>query len=169
MAEPSDCAEALGCRLVDLYAVIYERSMRDVPIVNQALSVERIGFRDFDAYVVGILITPWFMNLIAVGQQESETARAGFTKSIAFPAGDVEFISGHLAGFGPYYAASLFSPMFDFADMEAAKSTALEIMLALFSAPVEELTKPRDKSMDRRAFLRGSIGSDVASRGAPTR
>jgi len=158
-AGPFESAKAIGRRLADLYAAIYEKSMRDVPVVNDVLSTQAIGFRPFDPYTIGIIITPWFMNLVAIPADTQDMFSDGAVQRIMLPAGDVDFISGTLTGFGRLYSASLFSPMFDFVDMESACLTAQEAMFNLFEASVPEQTALPEKNLDRRAFLRGSIGA----------
>jgi [NiFe] hydrogenase assembly HybE family chaperone len=50
--------------LVARYQAIYEERMRDLPIVNPKLAVEAVGFDQWEEKDLGILITPWFMNLV---------------------------------------------------------------------------------------------------------
>ena len=38
--------------------------MRDLPIYNHAIDVEAIGFHPWGPGFIGVLITPWFMNLM---------------------------------------------------------------------------------------------------------
>ena len=39
--------------------------MRDLPIYNDKAAIEAIGFRPFgEAELLGVVLTPWFMNLI---------------------------------------------------------------------------------------------------------
>jgi hypothetical protein len=60
-----DDPPAWGEMLAAIYRDVGERSMRDLPIFNEALGVEAIGFQRFGGHVVGIMVTPWFMNVIA--------------------------------------------------------------------------------------------------------
>jgi len=62
---------------------------------------------------------------------------------VTFPAGRFEFIQGHGGDIGAYRSCSLFSPMFEFADQEAAEATAREI-LALVTEEHEDDTEDRD-------------------------
>jgi len=50
--------------LVTRYQAIYRERMRDLPIVNSRLAVEAVGFEQWEDKDLGILITPWFMNLV---------------------------------------------------------------------------------------------------------
>ena len=50
--------------LVAHYEAIYAERMRDLPIVNPRLAVEAVGFEQWEDQDLGVLITPWFMNLV---------------------------------------------------------------------------------------------------------
>ena len=50
--------------LVGIYQRIADERMQGMPFVNRALRVEAVDFRAWDDHQVGVLITPWFMNLI---------------------------------------------------------------------------------------------------------
>jgi hypothetical protein len=53
----------------DTLAAIYRgaaRAMRDLPVYNPALAVAAIGFRALDDHAFGVIVTPWFMNLVRV-------------------------------------------------------------------------------------------------------
>jgi len=42
-----------------------DAGMRDLPIYNHTVAIESIGFRLFnDVELLGVLLTPWFMNLM---------------------------------------------------------------------------------------------------------
>jgi [NiFe] hydrogenase assembly HybE family chaperone len=152
-----DAARAIGAQLAARYAEIAAGPMRDVPICNPALGVEAIGFRAHDDAAVGIVLTPWFMNLVVV--DESAPVQ-GQSSILPLPAGDVACVGGHLEGFGALRACSLFSPMFDFSDMATARQAAMETMALLFTAPPpREAPRP-----DRRALLRGALRPAEGSR-----
>ena len=154
-------AKAIGEKLAALYVIVRAGPMRDIPICNDALDVEAIGFRAFGESAVGVVVTPWFMNLIVAPEAplaSSEPVR------VALPAGDVECIPASLDGFGAILACSLFSPMFEFSDMSAAREAAREAMKALFDPELLE-EKPAQKApaLDRRALLRGRLTADEAA------
>jgi [NiFe] hydrogenase assembly HybE family chaperone len=54
--------------------------------------------------------------------------------SYALPAGVFEFISAREPLLGDYQSCSLFSPMFEFADPDGARATAVAALAALFDA-----------------------------------
>lgn len=122
------------------FRAIWLQQMQDVPIVNSALAVEAVGFRPWRDHWLGILITPWFMNLWLMPRLVAgwSTIAERESRHHVFPAGVFEFIGGRDAVLGDYQACSLFSPMFDFADGQAARDTALASMDALFDVASRE-------------------------------
>jgi [NiFe] hydrogenase assembly HybE family chaperone len=67
-----------------------------------------------------------------------------------FPAGDIDFAVGAIAGIGRVDSASLFSPMFDFDHMDAARGAAEAALAALFAPAAPQ------PGVDRRAMLFGA-------------
>ncbi len=158
-----EAAFAIGARLAELYAQIHRGSMRDMPVSNNALGVEAIGFRPWGEMAIGVMVTPWFMNLVAadVSKTASMCLAPGARCCLTVPAGEVEFVCGWLEGFGPIRSCSLFSPMCDFPDTDAARDVAREAIGALFNPALQaESAVP----MDRRSLLRGRFGGDRGMR-----
>ncbi|MFY9656466.1 MAG: [NiFe]-hydrogenase assembly chaperone HybE [Methylocystis sp.] len=151
-------AQAIGDALAARYREIESKAMRNAPICNAALQVEAIGFREYDGYAVGIILTPWFINLVAAETQPSGKA-SGLPLGplpISLPAGSIEFTVVELEGFGRLASCSLFSPLFEFPDQETACAVAQEALDAAFD-PGLHAAKPEPRPpLDRRAFLRGA-------------
>ncbi|MBO5996759.1 MAG: [NiFe]-hydrogenase assembly chaperone HybE [Acetobacter sp.] len=128
-----------GHKLEETFREIYSARMRDIPLINKALSVRAVGFRSYEGHVLGILITPWFMNIIfAPGEGEDWSELVSGTKEwVPFPSGEYEFMAVcrveevGIQALPPYRACSLFSPMFEFSTMEQAIETAQEVLRAL--------------------------------------
>jgi [NiFe] hydrogenase assembly HybE family chaperone len=128
-----------------------EARMRGLPIYNQALSVELIGFRREGADLVGIVLTPWCMNIVVVPGGEIEALREGQTRARSFPSGKYDFTGGRLDGVGAIELCSLFSPMDEFAEMEVARLVAKSAIEGLYEAP----PPPEPAAVSRRGFLSG--------------
>jgi [NiFe] hydrogenase assembly HybE family chaperone len=113
---------------------VLHRHMRDMPMLNSALAVEAVGFRPWREHWLGMLITPWFMNLVLLPRVDSQWQAIGEreTRHYVFPAGVFEFIGARDAELGDFQACSLFSPMFEFADQASARATAAAALDALF-------------------------------------
>jgi len=121
--------------LVDRYRFIYKERMQDLPIVNSALEVEAVGFRVFDVHQIGVLISPWFMNLVLLlGTDIGSRLKQGSKSTLRFPSGPVEFITSQDETLGPYLTAVLFRSVADFADQGTTRAVALEVMQELFDA-----------------------------------
>ncbi|MGJ0508666.1 MAG: [NiFe]-hydrogenase assembly chaperone HybE [Methylocystis sp.] len=158
-------ARVVGARLAELYARIWAGPMRDVPICNEALGVEAVGFRAYGDAAIGIVVTPWFMNLVVVDASgQASQIRSGAVVSVKLPAGEVDCVGGWLDDFGPLRSCSLFSPMFEFSDMAFARDVAVEAMTAFFTQPAQE-EAPRDSvGLDRRALLGGRLSREKEAR-----
>ncbi|KIZ45023.1 MULTISPECIES: [NiFe]-hydrogenase assembly chaperone HybE [Rhodopseudomonas] len=151
-------AIAYAASLEACYRRIGDTAMRGLPIYHDALTVEAIGFESHDDAISGILITPWFMNLMLLPSDGSPAARArGASFSHDFAVGAFDFTVGEIDGMGRIASCSLFSPMFDFADMASARANA-EAAIAEIRHPAPEMPKTRVvAALDRRSFLRGAV------------
>jgi Protein of unknown function (DUF3457). len=169
-------------RLKDHYQYVHTHKMNDIPIVNNKLEVEVVGFIDWghdkskSAAEVGVLITPWFMNIVLLPKEGmKQEVRVGKSVNILFPDGEYSFLTQQDSEFGVYLTCSLFSPMFDFKTQEQARGTAEAVMQQLMQTKQfkqveedKEIEKQRIKDQEilskvssRRAFLRGgSVDAD---------
>jgi [NiFe] hydrogenase assembly HybE family chaperone len=122
-------------QLEPTFQMILEQRMEGVPVINDRLSVKAVDFQQWHSYQLGILITPWFMNLILLPEIETdvEQAQVGSKKTHVFPSGAYEFIMGFEDGLGLYLSCSLFSPMFEFEDQSTAELTAQEALSAIMN------------------------------------
>lgn len=126
--------------LEQLYDDIRVNRMADIPILNDKIKVQAVGFREWNHHVLGALITPWFMNLMLLPTEETDwsTYGVGSKHSYTFEAGLFEFIVGEEENLGKYMSCSMFSPMFDFADHDAAVQTAEAIVVGMFKEENKE-------------------------------
>ena len=140
---------AMTEKLVADFTEIWHSTMRDVPLVNKALRVEAIGFRKYNGMIIGVLVSPWFMNLVLLpdGDDWSDLS-TGAKEVIGFPSGEYEFIHNTREMTGGYKACSLFSPMGDFTSHKDATDVARAVMEAIFDP---EHRAGTDRSADIRA------------------
>lgn len=133
-------AAGIPARFEAAFREIHVGQMRGVPLLNETLEVKAIGFRPHEGRVLGMLVTPWFMNMVLVpGPDEDWSAQVpGAKEIIAFPSGAYEFVGANRPETGPYKACSLFSPMFDFTSMLQASETARAALAALFDPAIRE-------------------------------
>ncbi len=139
----SETAEQLCAKLVDHYQIVERERMEGVPILNKTLSVMAKGFDVFGDYRLGIMATPWFMNLMMVPLEGALDDRAdpkfGATQHHMLPSGRFAFIVGHEEGLGYILTCSLFSPVFEFADQQAFEETAQAVLVEVLTpAQTEE-------------------------------
>ena len=149
--------KAMTDRLVADFTEIYHAKMRDVPIVNKTLHVQAVGFRKAGDVILGVLISPWFMNLVQLPDgQDWSRLKPGEKEVIAYPSGEYEFIHNTRELIGGYKACSLFSPMGDFSKQSEAVDVANAVMVALFDAGNRAET-------DRRSEIRAAREEELAA------
>lgn len=167
--------EAVG-RLVAAFDRIAATRMAGLPMNNPALRVAAVGFRPWqDGCRVGVLVTPWAVNLVLLGDPAAPDLRlaADRRRSWEFPSGKYEFMGGEEPECGAFQFCSLFSPAFEFPDQAAATATAAAIMTALMVVPDgmavdrREAARLGGRSMlqaptNRRGFLQGLFGASRA-------
>jgi [NiFe] hydrogenase assembly HybE family chaperone len=118
--------------LVRLFEEVASTRMQGVPILNPALAVQALGFVQVGDQVQGVLITPWFMNLVNFPLERQPTrVQTGSQQALVFGDRSFDFITGHEDAFGSYASCSLFSPMFEFPDQNTAVTTANAVLTTL--------------------------------------
>jgi [NiFe] hydrogenase assembly HybE family chaperone len=136
------------------YRAVLSDRMAGMPFVNPALEVEAIGFRDFGEHRLGVLLTPWFMNLVLLpGTDDWNDSTQGSTCRWTLPEGTYEFNICQDKDLGVYMTALLFRSVTDFEDQETARATALEIMQRLFEKSPDSSATGR--TLSRRELFSG--------------
>jgi len=145
--------EQISHALETTFNEILDKRMRDLPVVNASLSVQAVGFNRFGEDWLGVLITPWFMNLMLLPGPDSHwrTQQPGTKIDKRFPYGAFEFTLGSEPQMGIYALCSLFSPMFQFENQAAALAAAQSALQGL-------LAEVAPRTVSRRDLLRGAIG-----------
>jgi [NiFe] hydrogenase assembly HybE family chaperone len=130
--------------------------MQGMPVCNPALVVEAVDFRELDGRRLGVIVTPWFMNLTVLPADADRSAwRDGAAARIAVPSGLYDFIVSGAGDAGLIATRSLFSLMHEFADQDSAHAAAAAAVEALFEPPPPISPRPVQPVMSRRRFLRG--------------
>ena len=138
--------------LVTRYQAIYRERMRDLPIVNSRLAVEAVGFEQWEDKDLGVLITPWFMNLVLLPDSDRlADLPQGERIECQFPSGPCELTVYHDEGLGSYLAAVLFSTVADFPDQDVARAVAEEALAQILAQPPEKETE----KVSRRGLFTG--------------
>ena len=146
-------------RLEAAFRRVHADRMHGLAFVNPAIRVEAIAFAPWKHYWLGVMLTPWAMNLL-LAPREIERWRplpAGEKRRYLFPAGEFDFISARDDAIGDFLICSLYSPVLQFADHVTARETARLAREALFDAANAEV--------DDRPRARGQREADIASAG----
>lgn len=151
--------QAPTAQLEALFRRIHENEMADMPVLNTALAVEAPAFQLTTYGWLGILITPWFMNLMllpAAGRPWT-TLDSGKQCNLTFPSGEYLFTADRDADLGEFYSCQLFSPMYNFPDQPTARTAALAALQAVVGAPPSPPPEPPvpEVSLARRRLLGG--------------
>lgn len=171
---PELMLERRAAALEEAFRVIERTRMQGLPMLHPGLRVEALGFaplahaqpeleqgaepQAFDGRAaLGILITPWFMNLILLPLAEAPALAVGRVRACVIGGARFEFIGAHEESFGAYAICSLFSPMFEFADHAAARATAEEVLKMLRAVPPSPEPEEVPALPSRRAFLTGRV------------
>lgn len=143
-----------------VFRTIHEERMMGLPILNPALQVQAVGFRLLHGHNAGILITPWFMNLLVLPPEGDSLADAepGDKRSFDFPSGPCEMEVCEEEMLGRYLSRSLFSPMGGFVDQQQVVASAESIMERIMT-PAEPASQEAQPEPGRRALLRGLFSS----------
>ena len=157
--------------------------MQGLGIVNPALEVEAVGFAPWEDHWLGVMLTPWFMNLVLLPRDSGkwQPLPLGEKRAHRFPAGVYEFIGAADEAVGEYQTCSLFSPVLEFEDHATARLVAELARDALFDpenaeapefpaanltpaapnasvpGPIGQIGERIDAPMSKRDFLRGRI------------
>ena len=136
-------------QLVERFETIYRERMQDLPIVNQNLRVEAVSFDQWEDQNLGVLVTPWFINLVLLPtSDEFVEMPQGQLIQCTFPSGPCELTVCQDEVLGTYLAAVLFRTVADFPDQDAARAIAVEALAGI-------LEQPSAATLDRRAFFTG--------------
>jgi [NiFe] hydrogenase assembly HybE family chaperone len=169
---------AVEQKLEAVFKNIANTRMAGLPICNEAMRVQAVGFREWQEHWVGVLITPWTISLVLMSGEKGPLKMLGADEKMtwAFPSGNYEFMGLHEPALGTCQICSLISPVIDVERHEDAVSIAEQVMAALFSSDQSDQIRDaerkvkleaarlsgepipmKDKTLSRRDFLRGNF------------
>lgn len=152
--------DALATRLAAFWRAA-EARMVGLPVHNPALSVMTTPVRRFGGFRFAVVVTPWCMNVVAVPNVGLKLPPDGVTMRLDLPAGSVDFVVASMGEEDRYGAASLFSPMDEFADQVGAEEVAFASLDELLNEAEPSEVGPLAVSLDRRSLFglgRGKSG-----------
>jgi [NiFe] hydrogenase assembly HybE family chaperone len=145
--------------LEERFREIGETVMKELPLYNDRLEVEAVGFRSWDKGWIGVLVTPWCMDVLLLNAeiQPMDYNAIGGQVEVELPGGARQFKKGGDDVLGLYLQLSLHSPTSGFAFQEAARVEAIERLDEFMTPPQESdaAMPPPAAGIDRRSFLRG--------------
>ncbi|MCP4980547.1 MAG: [NiFe]-hydrogenase assembly chaperone HybE [Gammaproteobacteria bacterium] len=121
---------------------IHLENMQGIPILNPAIEVQAVGFQYYQDRVLGVIITPWLMNVVILPAEDEDWSgmELGHKQPQKFPSKTYKFMINHIEGIGSCQTHSLYSPMRDFACHEQALKMARNFLDTLMTEkePTEE-------------------------------
>ena len=149
------------------YQQVWLTRMMDMPFVNPALQVEAIGFVRHEGDWLGVIVTPWFLNLFLLNGGGSlwQDISAGQRRLVQLPCGALQFIADDDPELGLYQYCSLIAAVSTLPDHVTARQAALDALLAVLTPAVEPppaeptaqapiAAEPDAKAASRRGFFR---------------
>jgi [NiFe] hydrogenase assembly HybE family chaperone len=147
--------EPRAARLAQAYGRVDRERMADLPFRHPSLAVEVVGLRFYEDALVGVLITPWCLNLVRLPADGAPCGAVGIATERRFPAGRFDFLGAEEAEVGAFEQCSLLSPVLELADQPAAREAAEAALAELFQPEGGTAPAGGPAPMSRRAFLRG--------------
>ena len=159
-----------GALLEAHYRHLWMTRMHDMSFVNPALGVEAVGFRRHEGDWLGVMVTPWFLNLFLIygGGALWGDIPAGERRYLNLPCGTLQFLADDDPDLGPYQYCPLIAPVSVLPDMATARQAALEALATVLAPPPETPADPAAKSLgavdekpkpvSRRGFLSTLVG-----------
>jgi len=159
------CANDPTSFLETHYRHVWQTRMHDMPFINAALGVEAIGFCLHEGDWLGVVVTPWFLNLLLVsgGGQLWGDIPSGERRYLNLPCGTLQFIADDDPDIGPYQYCPLIAPVSNLADMAQARLVAVDALKTVLgqsaAAPPEVQPLAEEKAaVSRRGFFRRLAG-----------
>lgn len=157
--------------LVTAYRRIAAERMAGIPFANDSLTVDGVGFRDVEGRSVGVLITPWCMNLVVLREPSDEPGPEDCEekRTFRFPAGEFEFVNARIEDVPAHHALALFTSVEDFPDMATARAVAAEVLRRILEPDAEDAPAERSQAgedalaarpVSRRTLLRRTLLQD---------
>lgn len=134
---------------------VHKDEMDDLKLCNKNVHVEGIGFHLHDNHWIGIMITPWFLNLMIIpqsGQPWPElTEGRGKDIVLEFPCGNLKFAPRIDPVIGSHLCCLLASPLNDYKTHDEVVSIAHQVLADLQRIPMKAVEEP--VSLSRRSLF----------------
>lgn len=125
--------QSVAALLEEIFTRIHQEQMQGIPILNPVIRVESLGFQVFEGRVLGVLITPWLMNVVLLPREDEDWSelKLGQKQAHSLPSGTRKFMLNEIDGIGVCQTHSLYSPMREFSSHRHALRVAQKFLDAL--------------------------------------
>lgn len=128
--------------LENTFNKIHQEQMQGIPILNPAIKVQALGFQEYQGRILGVIITPWLMNVVMLPGENDDWngLEVGKKQLHKFPSKTYKFMVNEIDDIGICQTHSLHSPMRNFISHEQAIRAAQGFLVALMveTEPTEE-------------------------------
>jgi [NiFe] hydrogenase assembly HybE family chaperone len=154
--------KALTRQIEEVFLNIEQEQMQGIPLLNPALQVQTVGFQSYEERTLGIIITPWMMNLLLLPAEDEDWSelKLGDKNHHRLPANEYRFMVNEIDGIGICQTHSIYSPMHEFMNQDHAVAAAESFMQTLMVEVEEPDTDPHDEELLGR-ILRGEETPEV--------
>ena len=125
-------------KLVERFDYIGKERIQGLPIYNDKLAVEAVDFQPCEGGQIGVLITPWFVNVMLLLDDDKPWQFKELGEKVKFnlPTGEQEFTIGEEDAIGRYLFRSVVSPTHCYKSQPPAQSAARKALSQLMT-PVQ--------------------------------
>ncbi|MFK5986587.1 MAG: [NiFe]-hydrogenase assembly chaperone HybE [Pseudomonadota bacterium] len=151
MKQPALIAEQLEAS----FNHIHLQQMQGIPILNPLIKVQALGFQEYQGRIIGIIITPWLMNVVMLPKDNEDWRQYQIGHKIPheFPSNQYKFMVNEIEDIGYCQTYSIYSPMNEFANHEHALSAAQSFIDTMMVERDPRLEQPDEELFGR--ILRG--------------
>jgi [NiFe] hydrogenase assembly HybE family chaperone len=141
---------------------ILQHNMQGIPILNPAIKVQVLGFQHWQGRVLGVVITPWMMNLVLLPGDDEDWSQMelGHKQPHEFPSRSYKFMVNDIEGIGPCQTYSMCSPMREFSSHQQAVQVAQDFLDGL----MEETEQTEEERVDEELLgrvMRGEATPEI--------
>lgn len=174
---PADWAARVRA-LEQVFREVQAQRMQGLPLLHPGLQVQALGFLPEAGApgqgprACGVLITPWFMNLLWLPLQPVAAGQGGWLAvgqqaPRRVGAHQLQATGAHEPALGAFEACSLMSPLQELADQAAAVALGFEILKQLRAEPMAPaLSAASDGPADAPARLASAAGQPAGASAA---
>ncbi|MCG8428289.1 MAG: [NiFe]-hydrogenase assembly chaperone HybE [Chromatiales bacterium] len=147
--------QTLCVELERVFNRIHQERMQGIPILNPEVKVQAVGFQIWGDSYLGVMVTPWFMNLMLIPQNRADNPLPELGEQVIrkLPSQEYKFTVNEIEELGPCLTHALYSPMSKFPDHTTAVQTAEAFLATLMDESVEQIDNIDEARMAR--YLNG--------------